>query len=452
MRIVVVTPEAEGFGGGIKTFYKTLLDRWSLSNKSYIYIVVGAGMVAERSETPKKFANNATIITLGIERLNHWRKRFSRYTVLPELQAHLAASWALRELTQELQPDIVEVCDFGLLFASFVCAPIAPYTIQLHGSSGQIAYFDPIRGQELLGTIIQSLEEALVRRAWSLQTYSLTNQLLWREVADVSVTRILPALDAAALNHLPIPTNQAPLMSIFRVFGRLQRWKGVETVAVALRNPIIRDVQVEWYGRDTRFGSIQMLTSRYLQQTFPDVFGDRFVWKAQVPQEQVYALQASALCNLIPSTWDVFNFTVAEAMCSGRPVICSRGAGAAELIETGVNGLLFDAGDSQELAKAMQTIVCMPETERKAMAARAYETVRARLDPQQIAEQRLQVYRDLIQTWDDHPPPLPHWLKVAVSPEEHEVPQALALLDQLSIRALGLYLVQRIRKQILKHS
>jgi UDP-glucose:(heptosyl)LPS alpha-1,3-glucosyltransferase len=49
---------------------------------------------------------------------------------------------------------------------------------------------------------------------------------------------------------------------------------------------------------------------------------------------------------------------VSEAMASGLPVIVSREAGAAELIQDGVNGLLLqDLSSEQELARHMGDLV-----------------------------------------------------------------------------------------------
>ena len=121
-------------------------------------------------------------------------------------------------------------------------------------------------------------------------------------------------------------------------------------------------------------------------------------------------MQTTALCNVIPSTWDVLNFTVIEAMASGRPVICSRGAGASELIVDGMSGLLFDAGDAAGLAEAMRRMLAMPDSERLRMAATAREVVRERLDPDRNAAQRLDAYRAAIAAWQKPQPPLPGWL------------------------------------------
>ena len=68
----------------------------------------------------------------------------------------------------------------------------------------------------------------------------------------------------------------------------------------------------------------------------------------QVPPEEVARLQRAARFNVITlDLRDVFNFTCVEAMASGRPVICSRGAGASGLIEDGVNGFVFESGDAR---------------------------------------------------------------------------------------------------------
>lgn len=61
---------------------------------------------------------------------------------------------------------------------------------------------------------------------------------------------------------------------------------------------------------------------------------------------------ASAL--LLPSVWyEGFPMVLVEAYASSLPVIASRIGALAELVEDGVTGLLFDPGDSNDLANKM---------------------------------------------------------------------------------------------------
>lgn len=55
---------------------------------------------------------------------------------------------------------------------------------------------------------------------------------------------------------------------------------------------------------------------------------------------------------VLPSLWyENFPMTIVEAFASGLPVIASRMGAMTEIIENGVTGLLFEPGDSQDLAR-----------------------------------------------------------------------------------------------------
>jgi glycosyltransferase involved in cell wall biosynthesis len=233
----------------------------------------------------------------------------------------------------------------------------------------------------------------------------------------------------------------------YRVFGRVQRWKGPETLAMALRLLGSAALPCEWYGRDVDHGVRGQPTSAMLSTNYPEVMGKTFLLKAPVAQREVHALQASALCNIVPSLWDVFNFTAVEAMASGRPVICSRGAGASELIVDGISGFLFDAGDPKGLARAMQQVQEMAPSERADMGRRARAHVLQRLDPDQNAALRIQEYEKLIAAFQ--PGSLPESIQASVAPEQPGTPvHSWAPLDLLPARALSEHLAKRVLARV----
>ncbi len=59
---------------------------------------------------------------------------------------------------------------------------------------------------------------------------------------------------------------------------------------------------------------------------------------------------------VLPSVQDGFGMVVSQAMACGCPVIVSRNAGASEIVENGVSGLLFDSGDSAALCEHLRTL------------------------------------------------------------------------------------------------
>lgn len=75
------------------------------------------------------------------------------------------------------------------------------------------------------------------------------------------------------------------------------------------------------------------------------------------PTGEIEKFYAAADAFVLPSPYDAFGMVVSEAMASGLPVIVSREAGASELIQHGVNGLLLnDVSSVSELARHMRSL------------------------------------------------------------------------------------------------
>ena len=60
---------------------------------------------------------------------------------------------------------------------------------------------------------------------------------------------------------------------------------------------------------------------------------------------------------VVPSTWrETGPLVLLEGLAAGRVVIASNLGGMAELVRPGRDGLLFKAGDSEDLLKGMRTL------------------------------------------------------------------------------------------------
>jgi hypothetical protein len=158
-------------------------------------------------------------------------------------------------------------------------------------------------------------------------------------------------------------------------------------------------------------------------------------------------LRRRARFVVVPSDWDVFNFTAAEAMSEGCLVVCSDGAGARDLIDAGETGFTFRAGDAQDLADCIRTAMELEPSVAKSVGARARAAVNARLDADVVARERLVVYRDLAVSRA----PASDWLRSFFSGHD-SARVGLAFLDQMSIRALSQYLGARVRRRVMPHA
>lgn len=76
-------------------------------------------------------------------------------------------------------------------------------------------------------------------------------------------------------------------------------------------------------------------------------------WLGQVPYQYLGAYFQGADIFVFPTYEDIWGMVLTEAMAFGKPVICSHGANAAEMVLEGENGYIFEPGQSEQLAAHM---------------------------------------------------------------------------------------------------
>ncbi|MDA7742039.1 glycosyltransferase [Francisellaceae bacterium] len=88
-------------------------------------------------------------------------------------------------------------------------------------------------------------------------------------------------------------------------------------------------------------------------------------WKSQLELQKYYKLSD---IFIFPTMKDTFGFVVPEAMSAGLPVLCSKYAGASELIEDGINGFIFDPGKdfSNIIEKTIEDRFALSQNAKKA--------------------------------------------------------------------------------------
>ena len=277
----------------------------------------------------------------------------------------------------------------------------------------------------------------------SVQTFSRANAAFWRAETGRDVAAIHPAWSSPSLPEAcrgersrscrrPPATLEGPRHSL-RGAQATGRQSAPVSIGLAVTPSGVR--------RDN-------YTSTHLARTFPDVWGKMLCHHPQISPVEVMRRQASALFNIVPSTWDVFNFTAVEAMASGRPAIVSTGAGASELIEDGVNGFLFANEDADALAETIERVTSATPTRLVEIGLEGRNTVRKALDPKTIAAQRVAAYQAAIGAFQaQRPAPVVGWLGAVCRPSE-AAGTDMTFLENLPLRALAKHVAGRISRQV----
>lgn len=74
--------------------------------------------------------------------------------------------------------------------------------------------------------------------------------------------------------------------------------------------------------------------------------------------DELKSLISKALCSVYPSEWyENCPFSVMESQMYGTPVVCSDMGGIPELVDKGKTGLLFEAGNADDLEKQLRYLL-----------------------------------------------------------------------------------------------
>ncbi len=111
---------------------------------------------------------------------------------------------------------------------------------------------------------------------------------------------------------------------------------------------------------------------------------DKVLFLRSTSDNELAEVYASCDAFIFPAqiTWGL---AVVEAMAAKKPVIVSRRCGASEIIEDGVNGLLVNHADSEDLAAKVERLIGDPEL-RKKLGENAQNYVKANLSWVKYAE------------------------------------------------------------------
>lgn len=177
---------------------------------------------------------------------------------------------------------------------------------------------------------------------------------------DKIFTKVYLVPDAQALLQRLENTQPANLQlkrPIFLYVGRITSRKGIKTLLEAcdlLNTQGYRDYTLLIVGEgDQRQQLEAFVKERNLSE--------QVTWVGWVEYGRLGAYFQQADVFVFPTFEDVWGMVVPEAMVFGKPILCSKGAAASELIVEGENGYIFDPHDPQNLAESMRRFLDRPD-------------------------------------------------------------------------------------------
>lgn len=167
---------------------------------------------------------------------------------------------------------------------------------------------------------------------------------------------ITVAHDGFDFADLPQPEEASGSSLVVGLVGRISPWKGQDVFLRAIHR-----IHQDFPG--TRFhiiGSALFGEKAYADyvRTLCSEFGldacVEFCGFVRDIQKHISTLDVMVHASTIP---EPFGQVIIEGMAAGKPIIATRGGGAAEIVVDGVSGLLVPMNDSEALASALRSLI-----------------------------------------------------------------------------------------------
>lgn len=175
---------------------------------------------------------------------------------------------------------------------------------------------------------------------------------------------IFNAVDVDAIRELSTSMSKIEIRNKYHIselytigcVARLRAEKGQKKLILAFSNVLKANASVQLLmigdGPDKN-ELMQLSESLGLSQNI--------IWLGQLEQSDVYKLYGVMDVVVVPSLFEGFGLSAAEAMAAELPVVGSRVDGLAEVIEDGVTGYLVEPSDSPALTNALIKLLSNPE-------------------------------------------------------------------------------------------
>ncbi len=168
-------------------------------------------------------------------------------------------------------------------------------------------------------------------------------------------------------------SSATPQRRVVLFVGRFEVRKGIDTFleAVARLAGSFPDVDFVAVGEDRPLESGQpMFGASWLAEHRHEPWFKQIRFEGSVADERLHELYSQAELVVLPSRYESFGLVVVEAMIHAKPVISCDTSGIRDVVTNGIDGVLVEPGNANELERAMADLLQDPER-RAALGAAA---------------------------------------------------------------------------------
>jgi len=203
---------------------------------------------------------------------------------------------------------------------------------------------------------------------------------------DIPAAKLYSAIELENIEY--VEKNYEVIDVLFS--GRLHSSKGVEILIDAFRQIKHEGIRLHIAGGGPEEKKLKIMAE-----------GDsRIVFYGYLPVGKLEELYKKANITVVPSVWhEPFGIITIESFKYGTPVLGSNMGGIPELIEDNQNGLLFEAGNTDQLKDKLESLINNP-AELRRLSLGAFESVK-RFDIKHHVAELLKFYKEVINERQD---------------------------------------------------
>lgn len=333
-----------------------------------------------------------------------YRFPIADYTAFAEYNFRVAE----RLIARAAEFDLAYVHDFQQLLVGGLVGSAAPLLLRWHIPLDFKGYPEPVRrffikSMEGFDGIVVSTRgglEELIRAGFRGRAFQLYPYV------DPALQRTASASEVAAFRaRYDIDTSEPIVLSV----ARMDPVKGHDLLLSAFarvrrRHPTARLVLVGGGSFSTRAltaegraTKAERWRDRLARQVRDLRLEKSVVFTGGISDADLQVAYSAAEVFVHPTPWEGFGLVAVEAWLHDLPVVVSRGAGVAELVDDDVNGLTTAPGSVGAIARQLDRLLDQPELARRmgeigALTARRCTVQRATPRLREIFERAIQLY------------------------------------------------------------